>query len=124
MTTDQNWLVKVLKFITKDEVKTPLAFLYKFVPYLVASFIVVLYAPISDELKMTVFVWVLTAMLTVAAIVMLFAWFRPKNLVYGESGHRAEYQIEYGTESHIVTRDEINLLPNESDPQQPRLGQK
>lgn len=122
MGTDQSWLVKVLKFITKDEVKTPLAFLYKFVPYLVGAFIVVLYAPISDELKKTVFVWVISAMLGVAACVMLFAWFRPKNLVYGERGHRAEYEIEYGTESHVVTRQEIDLLPNQSDPQQPRIG--
>ena len=121
MPVDHNWLLRALRFITKDEVKTPLSFLFKVVPYLVVALIVVLYAPISDELKRTVLAWTFVALLGVSAIVLIFAWFRPKNLVYGETGHRAEYKIEYGTETHIATREELDLLPNEPDPKQKRL---
>jgi hypothetical protein len=82
----------------------------------------VLYAPISDDLKQTVLLWTFGALLALSAVVLLFAWFRPKHLVYGETGHRAEYKFEYGTDSRISTREEIDLLPNEADPNQKRLG--
>jgi hypothetical protein len=121
MPVDHNWILRVLRFITKDEVKTPLAFLFKVVPWLIAALIVVLYAPIEDALKKTVLLWTFGALLAVTALVMLFAWFRPKNLVYGETGHRAEYKIEYGTDSRVSTREELDLLPNEPDPELKRL---
>ncbi len=121
---EYNWFLRALRFITKDEVKTPLAFLYKVVPYLAVVLIVVLYAPIADDLKLKVLAWIFLILIGMSAVVLLFAWFRPKHLVYGESGHRAEYKIEYGTETHISTRDEIALLPNEPDPNQKRLGER
>lgn len=119
MPSEQSWFVKALKFITKDEVKTPLAFLYKVVPYLVLALAVTLYAPIGEHLKLQVMLWALGILSGLAVVVLLFAWFRPKHLVYGETGHRAEYKLEYGTEEHIATRDEIDLLPNA--PEQQRL---
>ena len=121
MSIEHNWFLRALRFITKDEVKTPLAFLYKVVPYLIAALIIVLYAPIADDMKLRVLAWTFAVLLGLSVVVLLFAWFRPKHLVYGEMGHRAEYKFEYGTETRITTREELDRLPNEPDPQQRRL---
>jgi hypothetical protein len=121
---DRNWVIKVLRFITRDEVKTPLAFLYKLVPYLVATLLIVLYAPIPDGMKMTVLGWAYAALLGVGVVVMLFAWCRPKNLVYGETGHRAEYQIDFGTDTRPRAHKELEVLQSESNPELPQIEQK
>jgi hypothetical protein len=88
---------KVLRFLKKDEVKTPLSFLFKIVPYLILLLPVILYAPISDDLKVFFVKLTFLSLIGLAAIVLVFGWFRPKNLVYDETGHRAEYKMEVGT---------------------------
>jgi hypothetical protein len=118
---DHSWVYKVLRIITKDEVKTPLSFLFRVAAWIVAAVIAVSYAPISDTIKLTVLAWVLYALLALAAGVLLFAWFRPKHLVYGETGHRAEHKVEYGTEKNIATRDEVELLPQGTNPELPAI---
>jgi len=39
--------------------------------------------------------------------VVVFAWFRPKNLVYGEAGYRSEKRLEFGTNRRIRNVKEI-----------------
>src|SRR6266699_2689390 len=124
MAGNHDWVFRALRFFTKDEVKTPLSFLFKVVPYLVGALIVILYAPISDDLKKTLVEWAFIALLGLAGIVMLFAWSRPKNLVYGESGHRTEHKFEFGTESRGFLREEIDVFPKGTDPAQRLIEEK
>lgn len=118
-----DWITKVIRLFTKDEVKTPLSFLFKVVTYLVAALIVILYAPVEDNLKWNVVRIVFYGMFALSCGVLIFAWWRPKNLVYGETGHRGEHKLEFGTDAGIQTKEEIDVLTNESDPKQPRLEQ-
>jgi hypothetical protein len=113
-----------MRFITKDEVKTPLSFIFKILPWLVASLIVILYAPISDDLKWKVICVVLSIILILVISVLIFAWFRPIHLVYGESGHRAERKMEFGTETNVITHEELGRLPAISDPKKPSIEKK
>lgn len=101
---------RIIRFFTKEEVKTPLSFLFKVVPYLIAGWIVILYAPISDDLKYKLIIIISSALLFLCGIVLVFAWFRPKNLVYGESGHRAEYKIDYGSEKKVIDKEQLEAL--------------
>jgi len=124
MPEQQHWIYRVLRLVTKDEVKTPLSFLHKVVPYLVAASVVILYAPVSDDLKESLIYFVYGSLIFLTLLMMGFAWCRPKYLVYGESGHRAEYKIEFGTDTGIRTREELDALPTSSDPRLPKLEDK
>lgn len=55
-------------------------------------------------------------LILVCLIVAVFAWFRPKNLVYGETGHRAETKLSYGTEKESYSEAEMLTLPVASNP--------
>jgi len=113
---------RILRFFTKEEVKTPLAFFFKVVPYLVAAWIAVLYAPVSDQMKHTFF-WVSSfILLGLCLLVGIIAWFRPKNLVYGESGHRAEHKLEFGTEERAIDEAHLDLLEKVQNPRQLKGG--
>lgn len=124
MSSEPNWILRVLRFITKEEVKTPLSFLYKVLPYLVGALIVILYAPISDDLKLKIVGWTLLSLLGLAGVVMLFAWCRPKHLVYGETGHRAEHKIEFGSDNRPLLKSELDVMPAESNPELPRIERR
>lgn len=121
MSESEHWVLRVLRFMTKDEVKTPLSFLFKVSSWLVASLIVILYAPINDSMKWSVLCIVLFAFLILVMSALIFAWNRPKHLVYGETGHRAEYKMEFGTSTNMITRDELEQLSSISDPKKPLI---
>jgi hypothetical protein len=101
---------RLIKIFTREEVKTPLSFLFKIVPYLIGALIIILYAPIGDGLKERLVKWTFWALLSLSSAVLLFGWFKPKNLVYGETGHRAERKMEYGTEKKTVAQGELDEL--------------
>ena len=77
---------------------------------MVAALIAILYAPIQDELKERLVTWTFLALLGLSASVLLVGWFRPKNLVYGETGHRAEHKMEFGTEKKTIGPGELDEL--------------
>ena len=87
-----------------------MSFLFKIVSYLVAALVVILYSPLNDEKKMQLVMWTFYVLLGLSAAVLLFGWFRPKNLVYGETGHRAEHKMELGTEKKIVREGQLEEL--------------
>lgn len=92
-------LARVVKFFGQQEVKTPLSLVFKVVPYLTFAYLGILYAPgISQDFKLKLIIWVSGVFFALCCLVCIFAWFRPTHLVYGESGHRAERRMEYGTE--------------------------
>ncbi len=101
---------RLVKIFTREEVKTPLSFLFKIVPYLIAALIVILYAPITEELKERLAGWTFLGLLGLSVVVLFFGWYRPKNLVYGETGHRAEHKLEYGTDKKTVGQGELDEL--------------
>jgi hypothetical protein len=110
---EHSWDFKrIIRFFTKEEVKTPLAFLFKAIAYLTAAWIAILYSPVSDELKYTLIKFSAFIFLVLCFAVLLFAWFNPRNLVYGEAGHRAEHKLEFGTEKKTVTEEQLkDLVP-------------
>jgi len=128
MSSDEGWgyqgFRRLLKFFTREEVKTPLSFLFKVVGYLVVALFFIIYSPLPDPLKETFFIWTIRTLLFLATAVLLLAWFRPRHLVYGESGFRAERKMEYGTEQHIIGKEDVIVLDQSSDPSKPLIEMK
>ena len=109
---------RILKLFKSGEVKTPLSFVFRALGIFAIVVGVVIYAPVKDDLKWNIIVLAFGTIAVLCLFVGLFAWFRPKNLVYGESGHRAEYKMEYGTEKKIVTEGQLEeLMPVENKKQ-------
>jgi Na+/melibiose symporter-like transporter len=116
--SEENWwsaLVRFFRSAFKDEVKTPLAFFFRAAGVLVVVAIGAL-AAINGADKLHVFDLAMLVLLVLCLIVAIFAWFRPKNLVYGETGHRAEFKFEYGTEKKVLTHRDVQELPGETNP--------
>lgn len=124
MPENHGWIYRVLRLVTKDEVKTPLAFLFKVSAWLVAALIAILYAPLADDLKVGLVRFVFFSYLALSFVVLIFAWVKPKNLVYGETGYRGEHKLEYGTESRSRSKEELQELPSSSEPSLPQLEHK
>lgn len=55
-------------------------------------------------------------LLFLSLVVGLIAWSRPKHLVYGETGYRAETKLSLGTEKEQIGEVELANLPGESNP--------
>lgn len=109
---------RILRLFKSHEVKTPLSFVFRALWIFAVVVGLVLYAPIKDDLKWSIIVLTFEAIAVLCCFVGLFAWFRPKNLVYGESGHRAEYKLEFGTETKIVTEGQLQELTPVEDKKQ------
>jgi hypothetical protein len=102
---------------TKEEVKTPLSFFFRAVlmlPVLIVPFLVSTSVPAN--IRYEALLLGLAMLLALILMVGIFAWVKPKNLVYGETGHRAEFRMEYGTEKRIITHHESMTLPGEANP--------
>jgi len=87
-------------------VKTPLSFYFRIailVPVVLGS---VLLVSETNDFKLQILRLALGFLLILSLLVAAFAWWRPKHLVFGESGHRAELRLEYGTDQHVLTRRE------------------
>lgn len=65
----------------------------------------------NPELQRLVFLVGISVLASVAILVSIFAWFKPKHLVYGETGHRAEMKLTFGTEKDELSQSEIASLP-------------
>lgn len=93
-----------------------MSFYFKAAGYFVASLIAILYAPISDDMKYRLTIVAAVVLIIVVVIVTIFGWTRPRNLVYGEAGHRAERKLEFGTERRTISREQYDLLEGIADP--------
>lgn len=106
---------KVLSLLSQKEVRTPLSFFFRTIFYIsVVVAVMILWG--KPELQQMVFLIFIGLMLFIALVVTIFAWFRPKNLVYGETGHRAEMKLGFGTEKVQLTASEISFLPGTEKP--------
>jgi hypothetical protein len=110
----------------KEEVKTPLSFYFRvaiLVPVILGSILLV---SESNNFKLQVLGISFGFLLILCLLVAGFAWWRPKHLVFGESGHRAELKFEYGTDQRILTRQQISTTEGTEAPKQlsPTTGNK
>jgi hypothetical protein len=112
---------KIIRWFSKEEVKTPLSFFFKVIPFLTASWIAILYAPIPDNMKFSLVHFSSWIFVGLCGLVAVFAFVRPRYLVYGEAGHRAERKIELGTETKTYSNEEFDKLDRGNNPKE--LGQ-
>lgn len=109
---------KIARWFVKEEVKTPLSFFFKVIPYITAAWIAILYAPISDSMKYSLVKFSAWIFVGLCVLVAVFAFIKPKHLVYGETGHRAERKMELGTENKTYTEEEFEQLDSITNPKQ------
>jgi hypothetical protein len=115
---------KIFKWFEKGEVKTPLSFFFRVLPWLTGAWALILYAPIPVDMKMHLIklsAWMFGGMFVAVGV---FAWFNPRHLLYGEAGHRAERRMEFGTEKRTYTSEELKDLPPSRNPQQIEAGEE
>jgi len=70
----------------------------------------------APELTRLVFLVGIGIFLLLIAVVAVFAWWRPRNLVYGETGHRAESKLSYGTDKKELSANEVAVIEGTSNP--------
>jgi hypothetical protein len=109
---------KMFKWFDKGEVKTPLAFFFKVLPWLTGVWGLILYAPIPVDMKMHLVELSSGVFGAMFVFVGVFAWVNPRHLLYGEAGHRAERRMEFGTERRTYTAEELKGIPPSRNPQQ------
>lgn len=99
----------------RKEVKTPLSLFFRIVGAIAFLAAIALFmfdrSAQGDASRLQLCYVVLIALGAMFLVVCIFAWFKPKNLVYGESGHRAELKMQFGTERVLVSREELELTP-------------
>ena|SRR5579872_2497569 len=116
-------LKKIVRWFAKEEVKTPLSFFFKVIPYMTAAWVAVLYAPgLDGSTKFALIRFSAYMFLELCLLVAIFALVKPTHLVYGEAGHRAERKMEFGTEKRTFTATELENLPQEHNLQQLEAG--
>jgi hypothetical protein len=103
-------LTQITSSVFRREVKTPLSFYFRIALLVPLVVVALLFVPEPDSFKLRVLVMTMAFFALISALVGAFAWWRPKNLVYGESGHRAELKLEYGTEKRTFSQQEIERL--------------
>ena len=106
---------KVLSWLFQKEVKTPLSFNFRIAWFIVVMFIVMVIWG-QPALQLLVFLTSFGLLALLIIVVAIFSWYRPKNLIYGEPGHRAEMKLGYGTEKKELTSAEVSSLPGIEKP--------
>lgn len=91
----QHWwvrLIDVFAYALKREVKTPLSFFFLLVwaiaGIVIAGMLTLSRSDAGDSLRADLFYVGMAVLLLMFLVVCGAALFRPKNLVYGETGHR------------------------------------
>jgi hypothetical protein len=121
MTPESQWFEKFtgkfFSIFSRREVKTPLAFFFRVVTAVLAVVLPVLYVLRADPNQVfRVFIIAISVLIAFFVAVFIFAWFNPVNLVYGETGHRAERKFAMGTEQRELGAEEVATLEGQSNP--------
>ena len=109
---------KLFSFFARQEVKTPLSFFFRVVTALVVVWGLALWLPLPEEMKYWFIKFSAYFLGGFVLLVTFFALIKPRNLVYGESGHRAERKMEYGTDKRVIDQKELLTLPKSSNEKQ------
>lgn len=127
MNPDSHWMEgavrKVLSLFSTKEVKTPLSFFFRVISAIVIIAIFALFSLDSPK-RYDLLIGAAILLVFMVLVVAVFAWRKPKNLVYGEAGHRAEMKMAWGTERQTFTAAEVSTLPGMGNPghEQPAGG--
>lgn len=111
----ENWTRKILTWMSQREVKTPLAFYFRFLVALTVVIGAGLYL-VLPERRFEIFVIGMCALGGLALLVAFLTAFKIKNLVYGEASHRAELKLSMGTEKKEVSITELALTEGTEKP--------
>src|SRR3989442_7634842 len=95
---------------------TPLSFAFRAMLYVGVLVVVIIYSPLSLEFKERLILILIGIFACICVAVGVFTWCRPRNLLYGEAGHRAERRMEVGTERRTLTEQELLALPLTENP--------
>lgn len=106
---------KVLSLFSIKEVKTPLSFFFRITSAIVVLAVVGLLV-LDPAYRYKALLGAAAMLLILILTVSLFAWFRPKNLVYGETGHRAETKLSFGTDRGEVSAAALAATPGTPNP--------
>ncbi len=106
---------RVFSWFSQREVKTPLAFFFRIVGAVTLVILVAL-AFTPPDLRFKVFLIGMAFLTFVTILVFLFALVKPKNLVYGEAGYRAETRFNLGTEKREIGPSEIATMEGTANP--------
>jgi len=106
---------KVFSLLSKKEVKTPLSFFFRVVAY-VGLIVIVAFISVEPELQRLVFLVGIGLFLLLVFLVAVFAWWRPRHLVYGETGYRAEMKLAYGTDKKELSANEVAEIEGTPNP--------
>jgi hypothetical protein len=119
MAEEIRWLDKLVRtlfsWLSRGEVKTPLSFFFKVVTALTVVAVAALLL-VPAGLRYQIFLAGAALLLFFFIFVGLFAWLRPKNLVYGETGHRAETRLAFGTERREIAAGELATMEGRPNP--------
>lgn len=69
----------------------------------------------DPQQRITIFKITVAVLLLMVIGVGVFAWVRPKHLVYGETGHRAEFRLAMGTETQELEGAEVANMTGTSN---------
>ena len=127
MPADSQWFEKFtgrfFSIFSRREVKTPLAFFFRLVTAVLAVVLLALYVLRTDaNLTYRVFIIAMAVLIAFFIAVFVFAWRKPVNLVYGETGHRAERRFAMGTEQRELAAEEVATLQGQANPALPNLN--
>jgi len=96
-------------------VKTPLSFFFRVVGSVVLITLVALWL-CDPKQRLFIFLVGVSVCVLLALGVGIFAWILPKHLVYGETGHRAEFRLSMGTDEHELEAGAVAHLPGTTNP--------
>jgi|ERR1700733_7329668 len=114
----EKWSQRVLSWFSQREVKTPLAFYFRLTGAVVVIVLAALYLCPAEQ-RLRIFEIAIGTVAGLAIIVALFAWLNIKNLVYGESGHRAESKLKFGSDKGEVSAAQLTTTPGTTNPSIP-----
>jgi predicted membrane channel-forming protein YqfA (hemolysin III family) len=105
---------KFISWFSRKEVKTPLSFFFRVVGAIVVITVVAMWLCDTQQ-RITIFEITVAVLLLMVIGVGVFAWVRPKHLVYGETGHRAEFRLAMGTETQELEAAEVANMTGTSN---------
>ena len=103
---------KIIGLVSKEEVKTPLSLCFRMTLLILLLAVAALYQLESSEFRLQIFEITIAVLLAIWLSVLIVAWFRPKHLVFGESGHRAETKFAFGSDKKTLSYEQVSSLPS------------
>jgi hypothetical protein len=105
----------VFSWFSKREVKTPLSFFFRILGAVLVIVLAALFLCEPSQ-RFNIFLLGLAACGLLFVGVGVFAWVKPRHLVFGEAGYRAERQFALGTETRQIKEAELAIQEGMANP--------